>query len=89
MLGLLGTVLALLFPFLPVVQETATITWPSATTGTRPVDAPLVAYRPETMSITVPCRAIQDLDGRTGPARHRRLDLPAALAGRPAGRACA
>ncbi|PVZ09510.1 arabinosyltransferase domain-containing protein [Actinomycetospora cinnamomea] len=67
-LGLLGTVLAVLFPFLPVVQDTATITWPSATTGTRPVDAPLVAYRPETMSITVPCRAVQDLDARTGPA---------------------
>jgi arabinosyltransferase C len=67
-LGLLGTVLALLFPILPVVQETSTITWPSATTGTRPVDAPLVAYRPETMSITVPCRAVQDLDARTGPA---------------------
>ncbi|GAA4801228.1 hypothetical protein GCM10023200_42580 [Actinomycetospora chlora] len=67
-LGLLGTGLALLFPFLPVVQDTATITWPSATTGTRPVDAPLVAYRPETMSVTVPCRAVQDLDARTGPA---------------------
>ncbi|MEJ2863385.1 arabinosyltransferase domain-containing protein [Actinomycetospora flava] len=67
-LGLLGTGLALLFPFLPVVQDTSTITWPSATTGTRPVDAPLVAYRPETMSVTVPCRAIQDLDARTGPA---------------------
>ncbi|GLZ46606.1 hypothetical protein Acsp06_27910 [Actinomycetospora sp. NBRC 106375] len=67
-LGLLGTALALLFPFLPVVQDTATIRWPSATTGTRPVDAPLVAYRPETMSVTVPCRAIQDLDARTGPA---------------------
>ena len=67
-LGLLGSVLALLFPVLPVVQDTTTITWPSATTGTRPVDAPLVAYRPETMSITVPCRAVQDLDARTGPA---------------------
>ncbi|MDF2975544.1 MAG: hypothetical protein K0S40_272 [Actinomycetospora sp.] len=67
-LGLLGTVLAVLFPILPVVQETSTITWPSATTGTRPVDAPLVVYRPETMSITVPCRAVQDLDARTGPA---------------------
>lgn len=64
-LGLLGTALALLFPFLPVVQETSTITWPSATTGTRPVDAPLVAYRPETMSVTVPCRAVQDLDARS------------------------
>ncbi|GAA4867529.1 arabinosyltransferase domain-containing protein [Actinomycetospora straminea] len=64
-LGLLGTGLALLFPFLPVVQDTATITWPSATTGTRPVDAPLVAYRPETMSITVPCRAVQELDARS------------------------
>lgn len=67
-LGLLGTGLSLLFPFLPVVQDTATITWPSATTGTRPVDAPLVAYRPETMSVTVPCHAVRDLDERTGPA---------------------
>ena len=65
LLGGLGTVLALAFPFLPVVQDTATITWPSPTTGTRSVDAPLVAYRPQSMSVSVPCAAIQSLDGRS------------------------
>lgn len=64
-LGLLGTVLALVFPFLPVVQDTATITWPSPTTGTRSVDAPLVAFRPESMSVAIPCQAVRDLDGRS------------------------
>ena len=64
-LGLLGTVLALAFPFLPVVQDTATITWPSPTTGTRSVDAPLVAFRPESMSVSIPCQAVRSLDART------------------------
>ena len=67
-LGLLGTALSVLFPLLPVVQETATITWPSATDGTRPVDAPLVTYRPETMTVTVPCRAMKELDARVASA---------------------
>ncbi len=64
-LGLLGAGLAILFPFLPVVQDTATITWPSATTGTRPVDAPLVAFRPQSMTMTIPCAAVRSLDARS------------------------
>ncbi|WP_433801076.1 arabinosyltransferase domain-containing protein [Actinomycetospora sp. CA-084318] len=64
LLGGLGSVLALVYPFLPVVQDTATIQWPSATTGTRSVDAPLVAFRPESMTATIPCAAIRSLDAR-------------------------
>lgn len=39
-LGLLSAVLALAIPFLPVVQNTATVSWPNATTGTAPLNAP-------------------------------------------------
>ena len=65
MLGGLGALLALLFPFLPVVQDTARITWPSPVTGTQSVDAPLVAYRPQSMTARVPCAAVQSLDARS------------------------
>ncbi|BBF98969.1 MULTISPECIES: arabinosyltransferase domain-containing protein [Pseudonocardia] len=68
-LGLLSAVFALLIPFLPVVQSTASVTWPTASTGTAPIDAPLVAYRPEALQITLTCDAIRSLDERTpGPA---------------------
>ncbi|OLL75220.1 hypothetical protein Ae168Ps1_3620c [Pseudonocardia sp. Ae168_Ps1] len=68
-LGLVSAVLALAIPFLPVVQNTATVTWPTAETGTAPLNAPLVAYRPETLRITIGCDAIRSLDDRTpGPA---------------------
>jgi arabinosyltransferase C len=64
LLGGLGAGLALVFPFLPVVQDTATIQWPSPTTGTRSVDAPLVEFRPQTMSASIPCTAVRSLDAR-------------------------
>jgi arabinosyltransferase C len=63
-LGGLGTLLALVFPFLPVVQDTATIHWPSPTTGTRSIDAPLVAFRPQTMTASIPCATVRSLDTR-------------------------
>lgn len=63
-LGLLGTVLAIVFPLLPVVENTATITWPNTATGTESVNAPLVAFRPESMSVSIPCPAVRDLDAR-------------------------
>lgn len=64
-LGLLAFVLAVAVPFLPVVQHTTTIVWPSVTDGTADVNAPLVALRPETMSVVVPADAIRSLDDRT------------------------
>ncbi|ANY09171.1 arabinosyltransferase domain-containing protein [Pseudonocardia sp. HH130630-07] len=68
-LGLLAFVLAVAVPFLPVVQHENTIVWPSAGTGTQDVNAPLVALRPQSMSVTVPADAVRSLDGRSpGPA---------------------
>ncbi|GAA1379414.1 arabinosyltransferase domain-containing protein [Pseudonocardia kongjuensis] len=68
-LGLLAFVLAVAVPFLPVIQHENTIVWPSPSTGTADVNAPLVALRPESMSVTVPAEAIRSLDARTpGPA---------------------
>ncbi|MFP5021837.1 arabinosyltransferase domain-containing protein [Pseudonocardia phyllosphaerae] len=64
-LGLIAFVLAVAVPFLPVVQHENTIVWPSAQTGTRDVNAPLVALRPQSMSVVVPCAAITSLDDRS------------------------
>ncbi|MEQ3551190.1 arabinosyltransferase domain-containing protein [Pseudonocardia nematodicida] len=68
-LGLISAVLALAVPFLPVEQTTATVTWPNAETGPAPLDAPLVAYRPESLQVSIDDTAIRSLDDRTpGPA---------------------
>lgn len=64
-LGLVSAVLALAIPFLPVVQKTATVTWPTAETGTAPLNAPLVAYRPESLRVAIGCDAIRSLDARS------------------------
>lgn len=67
-LGLLGTVLALAVPFLPVAHEVTTLKWPTAE-GTKPVTAPLVNYSPLWLKGDVPCSAANSLDERTsGPA---------------------
>ncbi|ANY06619.1 arabinosyltransferase domain-containing protein [Pseudonocardia sp. HH130630-07] len=68
-LGLVSALLALAIPFLPVQQNTATVTWPTAQTGTAPLNAPLVAYRAESLRATIGCDAIRSLDDRSpGPA---------------------
>ncbi|ALL76987.1 hypothetical protein AD006_19745 [Pseudonocardia sp. EC080610-09] len=64
-LGLLAVVLAVAVPFLPVVQHENTIVWPSQATGAQDVNAPLVALRPESMSVAVPAEAIRSLDERS------------------------
>ncbi|MEY8039501.1 arabinosyltransferase domain-containing protein [Saccharopolyspora cebuensis] len=67
-LGLLGTVLALSIPFLPVHHDITTLRWPTAE-GTKSVSAPLVAYSPVWLDAEVPCAAARSLDERTeGPA---------------------
>ena len=68
-LGVLAAVLALAVPFLPVDQTTAQVAWPSAQSGTAPVDTPLVTLRPETLDATFGCAGIRSLDARSeGPA---------------------
>ncbi|GAA4544507.1 arabinosyltransferase domain-containing protein [Pseudonocardia xishanensis] len=64
-LGLLSAALSLAIPFLPVTQNTADLSWPTAAGGTAPVVAPLVALRPESFDATVGCAAIRSLDARS------------------------
>ncbi len=65
--GLLGTLLAVLTPFLPVKQTTAELTWPqNGSLGS--VTAPLIGYVPTELTISVPCSVAAGLDvpaGRT------------------------
>ncbi|WP_010313485.1 arabinosyltransferase domain-containing protein [Saccharopolyspora spinosa] len=66
--GLLGTVLALAVPFLPVNYNITTLKWPTAE-GTKSVSAPLVSYSPVWLNAEFPCTAVRSLDLRTnGPA---------------------
>ncbi|WP_433729770.1 arabinosyltransferase domain-containing protein [Nocardia sp. CA-129566] len=54
--GLLGFVLALLTPLLPVKQDQAALDWPQA--GSANVEAPLVSYVPLRLDATLPCSVI-------------------------------
>ena len=63
--GLLGFVLALLTPLLPVVQTTATLNWPQNGQLTN-VTAPLISLTPVSMTASVPCEVIQTLPTRGG-----------------------
>ncbi|GAA2789095.1 arabinosyltransferase domain-containing protein [Saccharopolyspora taberi] len=68
--GLLGAVLAVAVPFLPVHYDITTLKWPTAN-GTKPISAPLVDYSPVELAIDVPCDTARGLDAR--------LDRPAVL----------
>ncbi|MFD4467801.1 arabinosyltransferase domain-containing protein [Rhodococcus sp. NPDC058505] len=64
--GLLGFLLAVATPLLPVSQQAATLSWPQngELTG---VEAPLVSYEPLTLDAHIPCPVFADLgaDGGT------------------------
>ncbi|WP_299562949.1 arabinosyltransferase domain-containing protein [uncultured Mycolicibacterium sp.] len=67
--GLLGTLMAIATPFLPVEQTTAELDWPQDGV-LRSVEAPLIGYVATDLNVTVPCRAAAGLtgpgsDGRT------------------------
>jgi arabinosyltransferase C len=53
--GLIGFVLSVLTPLLPVRQDVASLDWPQP--GSAEVSAPLVSYVPLSFSATVPCNA--------------------------------
>jgi arabinosyltransferase C len=61
--GLLGFVLALLTPLLPVKQDQATLDWPQA--GSSSVEAPLVSYVPLSLTATLPCPVVQAVGSGT------------------------
>ncbi|KAA0097811.1 arabinosyltransferase [Mycolicibacterium sp. P1-18] len=60
--GLLGSVLAIATPFLPVTQTTAQLNWPQNGVM-QSVDAPLIGYVPTDLTVTIPCRAAAGLVG--------------------------
>ncbi|MCM6776842.1 arabinosyltransferase domain-containing protein [Nocardia sp. CDC141] len=57
--GVLGILLAVLTPLLPVRQDRATLDWPQPQSVN--VDAPLVSYVPLEVRLSLPCAAIRDL----------------------------
>lgn len=58
--GLLGFVLALATPLMPVNQRTAEISWPQDG-QINSIAAPLVSYVPIDMDVRIPCSAVNDL----------------------------
>lgn len=82
--GLLGFVLAVATPLLPVIQTTATLNWPQQGQLSN-VTAPLITQAPVSLTATVPCAVIGDMpaDGGlvlgTAPAKGRDAALNAML----------
>ncbi|MBI3215560.1 MAG: arabinosyltransferase [Mycobacterium sp.] len=60
--GLLGALLAVLTPFLPIKQTTAELNWPQNGVFSS-VTAPLISYVATDLEITVPCQAAAGLAG--------------------------
>src|SRR6185436_13109078 len=58
--GLIGFVLSVATPLLPVVQTTATLNWPQ-NGQLNNVTAPLISQVPVTMTVTVPCDVIRSM----------------------------
>ncbi|MFC4126280.1 arabinosyltransferase domain-containing protein [Nocardia rhizosphaerae] len=61
--GVLGIVLAVATPFLPVSQERVSLNWPQP--QALQLSAPLVHYVPLTLDAHVPCTALRDTTGGT------------------------
>ncbi|WP_245563834.1 arabinosyltransferase domain-containing protein [Nocardia testacea] len=59
--GLLGFVLAVAAPLLPVRQDSTALDWPQA--GAASVEAPLVSYQPLRLDLTVPCPVLNTAEG--------------------------
>ncbi|MFC0316220.1 arabinosyltransferase domain-containing protein [Gordonia phosphorivorans] len=63
--GLIGLAMAIATPLLPVQQRSAALQWPQADTIGN-VTAPLVAFVPADMSLTVPCALARNLPASGG-----------------------
>jgi arabinosyltransferase C len=62
--GLLGALIAVAVPLLPVIQDTTVITWPRPG-HLAPVNAPLVGFQPQNLTATIPCAAAASVDARS------------------------
>src|ERR1700757_3944069 len=60
--GLLGALLAIVTPLLPITQTTAELSWPQNGTFDS-VEAPLIGYVATELKVTVPCQAAAGLAG--------------------------
>lgn len=82
--GLLGFVMAVAVPLLPVTQTTAALNWPQGGQLSN-VTAPLISQAPVTLTATVPCAVIRDMPAEgglvlgTAPAEGRDAALNAML----------
>ncbi|MGZ6777649.1 MAG: arabinosyltransferase domain-containing protein, partial [Mycobacterium sp.] len=63
--GLIGFVLSVATPLLPVVQTTATLNWPQHG-QLNDVTAPLISQVPVSMTVTVPCDVIRSMPPNGG-----------------------
>ncbi|WP_156689126.1 arabinosyltransferase domain-containing protein [Mycobacterium sp. Marseille-P9652] len=63
--GLIGFVLSIATPLLPVVQTTATLNWPQ-NGQLNNVTAPLISLTPVDVTATVPCSVVRDLPPEGG-----------------------
>jgi arabinosyltransferase B len=63
--GLIGFVLSVATPLLPVVQTTATLNWPQ-NGQLNSVTAPLISLTPVDVTVTVPCSLLRDLPPEGG-----------------------
>ncbi|WP_448458732.1 arabinosyltransferase domain-containing protein [Mycobacterium syngnathidarum] len=66
--GLLGVLMAVATPLLPVKQTTAELNWPQNGTW-QSINAPLIGYVATDLTITVPCQAAAGLAGPENRAR--------------------
>ncbi|MFD9615384.1 hypothetical protein ACFWWS_39125, partial [Streptomyces sp. NPDC059083] len=57
--GLLGFLLAVITPILPVNQDRPTLHWPQGDTAD--VAAPLVSYVPSNLDVSLPCQVLREL----------------------------
>ncbi|OBK18261.1 arabinosyltransferase domain-containing protein [Mycobacterium asiaticum] len=67
--GIVGLILCVLVPLLPVRQTTATIFWPQGTASDgniTQITAPLVSGAPRALDISIPCSAIATLPAKGG-----------------------
>lgn len=82
--GLLGFVLAVSIPLLPVVQTTATLNWPQGGQLGN-VTAPLITQAPVQLEASIPCQVIRDMPARgglvlsTAPAKGKQAPLHALM----------
>src|SRR6195952_3888468 len=63
--GLIGVLLSVATPILPVTQTTATLNWPQGGELTN-VTAPLITLSPVSMTATIPCQVIRTMPAAGG-----------------------